>query len=307
MEPLVTQSRRALAAVREEEEETQRDTQGSTSRKRKTPSSGHDDDDGSGLTETQIKRRAIENVNAVHSALEAGIAAGSIQKKPSAAIVPTAKPPKGDKVGAPVGKPDKDVAFLTALASQKKGKKGEDDFDREFNMLKLQKPPPKGRATATRKTAAAAVSPSEEDDLLVAEDREAREKEREKQEGIDKQADEWKILEDFDDLGIAGNYMTIMEMEVDYHPERHRNAGVYGGGKTEWVGRPNYKKFIRVSTFCESASLRFTNDSCRNKMGQALLCPKNNLTNGVDPFLEQRRKEASSLLVSIRVMPEKRA
>lgn len=35
---------------------------------------------------------------------------------------------------------DTDQAFLTALASRKRGKKGEDDFDREFNKLRISKP-----------------------------------------------------------------------------------------------------------------------------------------------------------------------
>ncbi|KAG2155177.1 uncharacterized protein EDB93DRAFT_89420 [Suillus bovinus] len=35
---------------------------------------------------------------------------------------------------------DKDEAFLTAVASKKRGKKTEDDFDREFNKLRISKP-----------------------------------------------------------------------------------------------------------------------------------------------------------------------
>ncbi|THH09965.1 hypothetical protein EW145_g1648 [Phellinidium pouzarii] len=44
------------------------------------------------------------------------------------------------KVGAAPGKPDTDAAFLKALASTKKGKRQEDDFDREFNQLRISKP-----------------------------------------------------------------------------------------------------------------------------------------------------------------------
>ncbi|KAI5122259.1 hypothetical protein M0805_007123 [Coniferiporia weirii] len=44
------------------------------------------------------------------------------------------------KVGAAPGKPDTDAAFLKALASTKKGKRREDDFDREFNNLRISKP-----------------------------------------------------------------------------------------------------------------------------------------------------------------------
>jgi hypothetical protein len=35
---------------------------------------------------------------------------------------------------------DKDEAFLTAVASKKRGKKAEDEFDREFNKLRIAKP-----------------------------------------------------------------------------------------------------------------------------------------------------------------------
>lgn len=35
---------------------------------------------------------------------------------------------------------DKDEAFLTAVASNKRGKKAEDEFDREFNKLRIAKP-----------------------------------------------------------------------------------------------------------------------------------------------------------------------
>ncbi|KAH8113069.1 hypothetical protein DFH11DRAFT_1602872 [Phellopilus nigrolimitatus] len=42
--------------------------------------------------------------------------------------------------GAAPGKPDTDAAFLKALASTKKGKRREDDFDREFNNLRISKP-----------------------------------------------------------------------------------------------------------------------------------------------------------------------
>ncbi|KAI5999737.1 hypothetical protein EDC04DRAFT_2974786 [Pisolithus marmoratus] len=38
------------------------------------------------------------------------------------------------------GQLDTDQAFLTAVASKKRGKKGEDDFDREFNKLRISKP-----------------------------------------------------------------------------------------------------------------------------------------------------------------------
>ena len=48
--------------------------------------------------------------------------------------MPKVKKTGGDKLL------DTDQAFLTALASRKRGKKGEDDFDREFNKLRISKP-----------------------------------------------------------------------------------------------------------------------------------------------------------------------
>jgi hypothetical protein len=120
---------------------------------------------------------------------------------------------KAKASGAVAGKPDEDSAFLKAVASTKRGKKKEDDFDREFNKLKISKP-----------------------DLAPVED------EPEK---------EWAVLAEFgDDSGLRGNFMTIMEMEVfkerdsnGMRVERASGAGL----KPEWQGRPNFKKFKKVS------------------------------------------------------------
>lgn len=50
------------------------------------------------------------------------------------------KPVAAAAAGAPPGEPDKDAAFLKAVASKKRGKKTEDTFDREFNNLRISKP-----------------------------------------------------------------------------------------------------------------------------------------------------------------------
>ena len=50
----------------------------------------------------------------------------------------TDKPPS--TVETRVNKLDVDAAFLKAIASTKKGKKKEDDFDRDFNNLKISRP-----------------------------------------------------------------------------------------------------------------------------------------------------------------------
>ncbi|KAF5331812.1 hypothetical protein D9611_008906 [Ephemerocybe angulata] len=108
------------------------------------------------------------------------------------------------KTGAEEKKPDKDSAFLKALASTKRGKKKEDNFDREFNDLKISKP-------------------------VLDEGPEPEE--------------EWAVLAEFgDDTGLRGNFMTILEMPV--FKERNGNAGrERENANPEWQGKPNFKKF----------------------------------------------------------------
>ncbi|EJD00470.1 uncharacterized protein FOMMEDRAFT_30502 [Fomitiporia mediterranea MF3/22] len=80
------------------------------------------------------------------------------------------------KGGAAPGKHDTDAAFLQALASTKKGKRREDDFDREFNNLRISKP----------------------------------------EVGQDAEAEDWHVLADFgDESNIRGNFMIIVEMDVE--------------------------------------------------------------------------------------------
>lgn len=82
---------------------------------------------------------------------------------------------KQRRAGAPTGNPDTDAAFLKALASTKRGKRTEDNFDREFNQLKISKP----------------------------------EIERE-----DAQ-DQYALLAEFgDDANIRGNFMVVVELDV---------------------------------------------------------------------------------------------
>jgi hypothetical protein len=80
-------------------------------------------------------------------------------------------------------KPDMDEAFLQALASTKRGKRHEDEFDRDFNNLRISKP-----------------------------DINRRESEQ-----------EWKIVEDFgDETNIRGNFMVIVELEVPRERNKSR-------------------------------------------------------------------------------------
>ena len=78
---------------------------------------------------------------------------------------------------------DIDPAFLTALASRKGKKTGEDDFDREFNNLRISKP-------------------------------DIRREDEEKS---------WEILGDFDTetRDLRGNFMVVIELEVFHRNSSH--------------------------------------------------------------------------------------
>lgn len=113
--------------------------------------------------------------------------------------------------GAEPGKPDKDAAFLKAVASTKRGKKHEDAFDREFNNLRISKP-----------------------DL-------------DKEDELKRKQREYAILNDFGgEEDMRGNFMVVVEMEV---PERREGGFRRGGGegvRNDWIGRPDFKKFKKV-------------------------------------------------------------
>ncbi|KAI0688219.1 hypothetical protein BC835DRAFT_1419331 [Cytidiella melzeri] len=111
--------------------------------------------------------------------------------------------------GSAPGKPDRDEAFLKAVASTKRGRKTEDSFDREFNDLKISKP-----------------------DL-----------EREKIK------DDWAVLNEMgDDSGLRGNFMVVVEMEVFRREGSARNAMRTAGGRADWEGRVDFKKFKKKAT-----------------------------------------------------------
>jgi hypothetical protein len=143
-----------------------------------------------------MKRRAVEDVNAVQPS----------GRKGAAPVAPLAKP-LPSKSGAALGKPDTDAAFLKAVASTKRGKKAEDEFDREFNKLKISKP-------------------------------DVQHGDQEK---------EWAVLDDFtEDRGIRGNFMVVLEMDV-YLQENIRRYSRDNAARLEWQDRPNFKKFKKVS------------------------------------------------------------
>lgn len=119
--------------------------------------------------------------------------------------------PNESKGGAAPGKPDTDAAFLQALASTKKGRRREDDFDREFNNLRISKPELEHEAEAD--------------------------------------ADDWRVLADFgDESNIMGNFMVIVEMDV---PDKGTGSGRAQSKdaqilKAEWRGKSDFKKFKKV-------------------------------------------------------------
>ena len=131
---------------------------------------------------------------------------------------------------------DTDENFLKAVNSTKRGKKLEDDFDREFNLLRIVKPNKKvvgvGAATGTT-TAAFGGAP----DVVVA---------------------PWDAIDDFGDVGIRGNFMVVVEMNIERGSARpSQSAHTNGTTRPEWAGRPNFKKFkaVRIILFCLSAGV----------------------------------------------------
>ncbi|KAK7679065.1 hypothetical protein QCA50_018010 [Cerrena zonata] len=203
-----------LEAVPEEEEEqstmvrsqnvvgSESQTQTTGSRlKRKTRADNADEDvEMEEAERPRVKRRAVEGVHAVEHTAGTQAEAQTQAETQSKSVKPVSKvfdsrmaveTEKAEKVektrkpaskaGAAPGNPDKDEAFLKALASTKRGKKNEDKFDREFNNLKISKP-----------------------DL--------------RKEEVEKQ---WDVLEEFGDDGdLRGNFMVVVEMEVPERQSR---------------------------------------------------------------------------------------
>ncbi|KAI0315420.1 hypothetical protein OF83DRAFT_1132275 [Amylostereum chailletii] len=126
-----------------------------------------------------------------------------VPKKP--ASMKYTKPTSGAKKGGENDekKMDTDDKFLKAVNSTKRGKKKEDAFDRDFNKLRIPKP-----------------------DI-----------ER------DAQKAEWEVLADFGNDNVRGNFMVIVELDVDTSVRPVRRAR--GEGDPEWAGKPDYKKFMK--------------------------------------------------------------
>ena len=134
---------------------------------------------------------------------------------------PTSKAATGASKPSSNNKPDTDENFLKAVNSMKRGKKHEDDFDREFNQLRITKPrninvDTTGSGTAVKGVSEAVVAP-------------------------------WDAIDDFGDVGIRGNFMVVVEMDIQRGasaksaPTRNKDAA-----HPEWIGKPNFKKFKTV-------------------------------------------------------------
>ncbi|TCD62281.1 hypothetical protein EIP91_007100 [Steccherinum ochraceum] len=205
-----------LNAVAEEEEESgtsmpiESESQASRSGTRKQKRKAVDEDVEMDDEENPRHKRRTEGPEepmAVEKPAEKAAATESVEKPKSKALgktkVTVGKAEKSQ--GASGGKVDKDDAFLKAVASTKRGKKKEDEFDREFNNLRISKP-----------------------DLKR-----------------DEAAHEWAVVEQFgDDENIRGNFMVVVEMEV-FRKEPRKDQSVYrrGEGRMDWEGKPDFKKF----------------------------------------------------------------
>lgn len=104
--------------------------------------------------------------------------------------------------------PDRDDNFLIALASIKKGKRKEDQFDRDFNSLRIAKPSAESRA----------LDEMDIDQVV------------------------WDSLPK--DMDLKGDFLVCIGSIV---PRPSGEARRHKEGKPEWVGRPDFKKFKKVS------------------------------------------------------------
>lgn len=165
-----------------------------------------------------LKKRAVESVGSVNPSQSVPTQTRAPQRSLSKPTSQTAagrtksREQSQGPEGAEPGKPDTDENFLTAVASKKRGKKHEDDYDREFNDLRISKP----------------TLPEPEED--------------------------WEIMDDFgDDSDLRGNFMVIVEIDVFKKGDTPLEPYRVAGGRADWEGRPNFKKFKQVRHLFETA------------------------------------------------------
>ncbi len=138
---------------------------------------------------------------------------------------------KENAATATQAQPDRDENFLKAIASTRKGKKKEDQYDWDFNELRVAKP--------TQAHLKAGV--------VVEEDLEA-----------------WNAIEK--DMDIRGNFMVVMQ-EIEPRVPREPEVEISRAGRPEWVGRPDFKKFKRVSVGARGGAVAADNN-CRRTNSQ---------------------------------------
>lgn len=134
---------------------------------------------------------------------------------------------KKKKTAASQGQPDRDENFLKALASTKKGKKREDQYDRDFNELRVARP--------TQAHMQAAV-------------------------GAEEDLEAWNAIEK--DMDIRGNFLVVMQEIEPRLPREPEEVGTRREGHPDWVGRPDFKKFKKVSVEVRRVIL-VTDEICR--------------------------------------------
>ncbi|KAL4076567.1 hypothetical protein V8B97DRAFT_2083139 [Scleroderma yunnanense] len=108
---------------------------------------------------------------------------------------------------------DTDQVFLTAVASRKRGKKGEDDFDREFNKLRISKPE---------------IHREQEEDWAVLGDF------------------------DDDIRNIRGNFMVVVDMDIHRlsHPRGTATLSIAYDGKPNYKKFKKVHCIICLTVFC---------------------------------------------------------
>lgn len=234
-----------LAALREEEEETTQSQMRAKPQALKRKSRDDEDEDvemEDAEDARQPKRRALDKDKAPETTSDKSSDATTKKPASKSAQKPMSKAATKSQLaksqaaksqdhtnkgtGAAPGQPDTDEAFLRAVASTKRGKKLEDEFDREFNNLKISKP-----------------------DLEMEAERE-----------------EWALLEQFgDDSNMRGNFMVIIEMDVYKKEQTPLDPMRVTGTRMDWEGRPNFKKFKHVCILSHSSERHlfiFASESC---------------------------------------------
>ncbi|KAI9439367.1 hypothetical protein H4582DRAFT_134338 [Lactarius indigo] len=195
---------------------------------------------GENAERTRLPKRRAVNANSVHQSV-------ATQPKPNststqaqnigAAEAATtgvkragaAKPPSSAK-SPTTNKLDTDEDFLKAVNSMKRGKKLEDDFDREFNQLRITNPKAKKKQDKDQIEDAVVTATTTADDGAAT-------------------SRPWDAIDDFGDVGLRGNFMVVVEMDVQRGGARSTLAARnQDDAKSEWVGRSNFKKFKKKST-----------------------------------------------------------